>query len=146
MIGWPYAVCYLPWDIFPCTRPQYTWCEDNHDLESGMNENSEKEEETHGITTCAWELKEIIFGLFMRERERERTAKSSLLVSVDERLSIFSCTLGIKLTSSEQPSASNKSWWESWEPSWATQLVSLVSKPAAKWKASSQDLLWENAN
>jgi len=32
----------LPWDTFPCRRPQYTWREDNLDPEIGMNENSEK--------------------------------------------------------------------------------------------------------
>ena len=53
------------------------------------------------------------------------------LMTEPERLMILSWTLGKIEVSKLQPSESNNSCWDSWEPSWATQLVSRVSKPTA---------------
>lgn len=63
-------------------------------------------------------------------RKAWKLAYNNLMIE-PERLMILSWTLGKMEVSKLQPSESNNSCWDSWEPSWATQLVSRVSKPTA---------------
>lgn len=74
-------------------------------------------------------------------RKAWKLAYNNLMIE-PERLMILSWTLGKMEVSKLQPSESNNSCWDSWEPSWATQLVSRVSKPTASDRRQKRKKRW----